>query len=64
MRVQSRRDGDGNSAGESGTCIVCTQELTRRSRNYEPRRVAIAIESQHDFGFESIYIARPFRASI
>ncbi len=34
----------------SGTSIVCTQELTGRSRNYDPGRVAI--ESQHDFGKE------------
>ena len=46
MRAQSRLDG--NSAGESGTCIVCTHELTRRGRNYDPGRVTIV--SQHDFG--------------
>ncbi len=46
MGVLSRWDG--NSAGESGTCIVCTQELTGRSRNYDPGRVSI--ESLHEFG--------------
>ncbi len=46
MRVQSRRDG--NSAGESGTCIVCTHKLTGRSWNYDPGRVAI--EPKHNFG--------------
>ena len=46
MRVQSRIDG--NSAGKSGTCIVCTHKLTGRSWNYDPGRVAI--EPQHDFG--------------
>ncbi len=46
MRVQSRRDG--NSAGKSGTCIVCTHKLTGRSWNYDPGMVTI--EPQHDFG--------------
>jgi hypothetical protein len=46
MRVQSRRDG--NCAGKSDTCIVCTHKLTGRSWNYDPGRVAI--EPQHDFG--------------
>ncbi len=46
MRVQSRRDG--NSAGESGSCIciICTHELTGRSRNWESGR--IAIQPQHE----------------
>ncbi len=46
VRVQSRRDG--NSAGKSGTCIVCTHKLTGRSWSYDPGRVAI--EPQYDFG--------------
>ncbi len=46
MRVQSRWDG--NSAGEFGPCIVCTHELTGRSKNYDPGRVAK--ELRHDFG--------------